>query len=395
MLFKFILLLICLSIISCEDSNLDQIKIPDLSYQSTVIKDQSVIIVQPPPVDMQMIDMTTTIPVDMTQIEIKDMMSMETMPCTQGEIRLLNGCGYEKCESTGNWVSPNPKREYCNGHDDDCDQKTDENFNIGGFCSILNDQMCTLKGELACQNGQTQCMVEGTGMDVESCDGIDNECDRNIDEGFPADQKCCSESIHCPSGQRCEANLCKIPDSMIGGSMTGGSMMGGAGAMGGNQQPNVQGVGTCVSPIQLMGFGEFIADGSMAQKKASITDCTGGPDDDLIAIQTFLGSEMIFSFRFPQAQRVTISSSWTPFDVVLSVGQCSDNFLSLTDVTSLACDEAEPTILSPAEVTIDASANTTYYIILDTTLNFAELIAIAGTDLGYLPFVISLQPASN
>ena len=174
--------------------------------------------------------------------------------------------------------------------------------------------------------------------------------------------------------------------------MSGGAM---GGAMGGNQQPNVQGVGTCASPIQLMGFGEFIADGSMAQKKATISDCTGTSGDDFIAIQTLLGSEMIFSFRFPQAQRVTISSSWTPFDVVLSVGQCSDNFLSLTDVTSLACDEAEPTALSPAEVTVDVMANTTYYIVLDTTLNIAELSALFGTDLGYLPFVISLQPASN
>ncbi len=394
---KFILVLICLSFFACEDSNLDQIKITDFYTPPTEIKDQSVVIVQPPSVDMQIMDMRPVVVVDMMQMEIEDMMSMEPMACTQGEIRLLNGCGYEKCESTGNWVSPNPKREYCNGHDDDCDQKTDENFNIGGFCSILNDQMCTLKGTLACQNGQAQCMVEGTGMDAESCDGIDNDCDRNIDEGFPSDPKCCSESIHCPSGQRCVDHLCKVPDPNIGGTMTGGSMSGGstAGSMGGNQQPNVQGVGTCASPIQLMGFGEFIADGSMAQKKATISDCTGTADDDLIALQTLLGSEMIFSFRFPQAQRVTVSSSWTPFDVVLSVGQCSDNFLSLTDVTSLACDEAEPTALSPAEVTVDVMANTTYYIVLDTTLNIAELSALFGTDLGYLPFVISLQPASN
>ena len=53
------------------------------------------------------------------------------------------------------------------------------------------------------------------------------------------------------------------------------------------------------------------------------------------------------------------------------------------------------TSLSPAEVTIDASANTTYYIILETTLNLAELSAMISTDLGYLPFVISLQPSSN
>ncbi len=81
--------------------------------------------------------------------------------------------------------------ETCNFMDDDCDGETDEDFNLLDEC-VAGEGECASPGFLACaENGDVYCkapLSEGT---AERCDGLDNDCDGIIDEGFPTQGEPC------------------------------------------------------------------------------------------------------------------------------------------------------------------------------------------------------------
>ena len=130
--------------------------------------------------------------------------------CTQGETRTLSGCGLERCLS-GQWVEERNTRELCNGHDDDCDGQVDESYSIGGMCFSDNADGCRVEGTFACDlESQTAMCVPSSTISsrAEVCDGIDNDCDQEIDEGFDEGSLCCTDASHCPPGIMCVDGLC-------------------------------------------------------------------------------------------------------------------------------------------------------------------------------------------
>ncbi len=96
------------------------------------------------------------------------------------------GNGTAACVST---VLPGARSETCNGQDDDCDGQTDEG-NPGGGVSCTTGQMgvCSA-GTRQCQSGSLAC-VRNTAPSTEICDGLDNDCDGQVDEGFNVGQAC-------------------------------------------------------------------------------------------------------------------------------------------------------------------------------------------------------------
>lgn len=106
-------------------------------------------------------------------------------------------CG--KCAGTveacvdGHWTclypyGPPMPDTNCDGIDDDCDCRTDEEFNNGElvFCYTHEDPATALCGECgvgyeSCENGRLSCVGERHPRD-EICDGLDNNCNCIIDD---------------------------------------------------------------------------------------------------------------------------------------------------------------------------------------------------------------------
>ncbi len=107
----------------------------------------------------------------------------DTDQCAEAHF-ICDGNGGIVCgDTTGDNV------ELCNGLDDDCDLATDEGFGLGVACDGDDADACA-EGVVACDGaGGTTC-GDATGNSVELCNGVDDDCDLTIDDGFAVGGTC-------------------------------------------------------------------------------------------------------------------------------------------------------------------------------------------------------------
>jgi len=96
-----------------------------------------------------------------------------------------NGCEYACTPAM-------PPDDVCNARDDDCDGDVDEGDPGDGIACGESEGECRT-GTLECRGGTLVCdgAVE---PDVETCDGLDNDCDGTADEGNPEGGRVCGIS---------------------------------------------------------------------------------------------------------------------------------------------------------------------------------------------------------
>ena len=145
----------------------------------------------------------------------------EDTTCDVGACSAFGKTSCESGEVVDSCEAPVPALEdtACNGVDDDCDGEIDEDFIPGlGTCGI---GACAAEGVTACINGTavvTSCEPGIPAQIDDTCDGIDDDCDGQIDEDFVSEATSCdvgscgaTGETICVAGQILDTCVAPVP----------------------------------------------------------------------------------------------------------------------------------------------------------------------------------------
>jgi hypothetical protein len=126
--------------------------------------------------------------------------------CRAGTTRCVSGS--IQCAPT---IAPGTRTESCNGEDDDCDGTTDEGFMVGTPCSA-GVGACLRTGIRECEpdGSASRCNAVAGTPSAEICNGVDDDCDGRVDEdgsGRPLTRPCYDGPPGTAGVGRCRAGV--------------------------------------------------------------------------------------------------------------------------------------------------------------------------------------------
>ena len=132
----------------------------------------------------------------------EDFQSVETVcglgVCVDGGSTLcVDGAVVDDCMAD----NPQDGPDVCDGTDTDCDGQTDEDFNAEATdCGV---GVCAANGQTACRAGAVvdTCEPGAPAQRADACDGEDSDCDGRMDEDFAAQETACGVGACAAGGQ--------------------------------------------------------------------------------------------------------------------------------------------------------------------------------------------------
>jgi len=257
----------------------------------------------------------------------------ENFPCARGQtVQCQTTCGStgtgictSNCQiPTGSSCTPPP--EQCNGVDDDCDEGIDENFPCVRGQQVNCITTCGTQGYGYCTDNCSIPIGNDCFKPPESCNGIDDDCDGISDNGF----ECRLGSV-----QACYSGLCSGTQLCLSECRWGACNFGSA--------PSND---TCSTPQNLYPQGGLIT-GSTCSATDNESGSIGGNG----------AADVVYRFTITSNMDVELNTVGTSFDSILYVRSTACNG------TEIAYGDNE--YGNSAEIRLPNLSPGTYYVILD------------------------------
>ena len=231
--------------------------------------------------------------------------------CREGMVVCAPGGGTTCSDLSGDSI------ELCNGTDDDCDTRTDEGFNLGATCDGGDTDACA-EGVLVCGPGGVAVCNDATSSTVETCNGLDDDCQGGVDNGFPVGTTC---SVGVGACARSGQNVCNALGNGVTCNATAGSPVAEICGDGVDQDCNGSDPVCPVNDgptgaINISAGGTFTADLIAARNDQDFSGTSCGSTG---------GRDLFYTFTLPAAEVVYLDTFTSNFDTTLRVfaGSCT------------------------------------------------------------------------